>query len=149
MDIALFFALPVIVAAGTALLCFVLLQARMEVAVARERAVRAATEARLRCLEDSLPERLKMAEDTARLTAMNELTAGLRVEKRQYIQPGGHALVLQERLWLRNTPLSRWVERDLPLAATGGLIPAETESIFLMPETRMLPSPNMLQTSVL
>lgn len=149
MDIALFVALPVIVAAGTAMLCFVLLQARMEVAVARERAVRAATEARLRCLEDSLPERLRLVEDTARLTAMNELTAGLRVEKRQYLRPGGQALVLQERLWLRNTPLSRWVERDLPLAATGGLIPTDTDSVFLMPENRLLPSSNMLQTSVM
>ncbi len=108
------------------------MQARMDVAVAREKTERAHIEARLEMVEEMLPERLKTAEESAQRRAFDQVMGGFRVEERRYVREGEASvptLVLQERLYYRNVPLSNWIEHELP---TGGAV-AETVSVFTNP----------------
>jgi hypothetical protein len=151
MDLILFFVLPAAVAAGSAMICYVLMQARMELAVAREKGERAHIEARLEMVEEMLPERLQAAEESAQRRAFDQLMGGFRVEERRYVRDGEDALpslVLQERLYFRNVPLSNWIEHELPNSA----LAAETTSVFTNPskllELAMFPEPQSVGAGV-
>lgn len=134
MDPILFFVLPAAVATGSAMICYVLMQARLDVAVERERTQRAHIEARLQMVEEMMPERLKAVKESAQRRAFDQLMRGFRVEERRYVRDSGMgespALVLQERLYYRNMPLSNWIEHDLPSGTTASL---ESMSVFNNP----------------
>jgi hypothetical protein len=134
MDILLFFVLPSAVAAGSAIICYVLMQARMEVAVAREKTARAHIEARLEMVEEMLPEKLKVAEEAAERRAFDRILSGFRVEERRQLRDGAvPSLVMQERLYFRNMPLSAWIEHELP----NGTHNADSLSVFTNPANLM------------
>jgi hypothetical protein len=141
MDAVLFLALPAAVAVGSAMICYVLMSARMEVVVARERAERARIEARLEMTEEMMPERLKAAEDA--------VISGLHVEERRYVREasGGTpaTVVLQERLYFRKIPLSNWIEHELPVSAGPS---GESLSVFTPPQTGPAPrkGPQLLRS---
>jgi hypothetical protein len=111
--------LPVFVAAGSALLSFYLMQARLEVAVARERESLAEAQAVIRCQERLVEERVRAAEETTMRKALDQFLGEFRVEERHYIRENRSMLsprksmVLQERLYFRNIPLSEWVEHEM------------------------------------
>jgi len=111
------------VAAGV--LAWFVMQSRMEVALAglREELAesRGALHAEKAALEGSLETALHAAEESARRQAFDKFLTELRVEQRHYtrenrmLTPARKSLVLQERMFFRNIPLSDWIEHEIPL----------------------------------
>ncbi len=144
MDAMLWILLPVFIAAGSALLSFYIMQARMEVAIAKEREVLAETRAEVRTQKATMEERVKATEQEARRKALDEFMQDFRVEERHYFRENKSvagrqkSMVLQERLYFRNVPLSNWVEHEMVVEADGADVQriAKGRSIF---STKSLP----------
>jgi hypothetical protein len=121
MDAILWILLPILVAAGSAILSFYIMQSRLEVAVAKEREAVAEANAKLRALQDTVPDKIRLAEETAQRRAFDQFLMDFRVEERRYLRESrSHlanrkSMVLQERLYFRNIPLSNWVEHEMAL----------------------------------
>jgi hypothetical protein len=119
IDALLWILLPVFIAAGSALLSFYLMQARMEVAIAKEREALAEAHAETRTQKNTMEERVKATEQEARRRALDEFMQDFRVEERHYFRENKSvsarqkSMVLQERLYFRNIPLSSWVEHEM------------------------------------
>lgn len=119
LDAMLWILLPVLIAAGSALLSFYIMQARMEVAVSKEREVIAEARAEIRTQKSTMEERVRATEQEARRRALDEFMQDFRVEERHYFRENKSvtarqkAMVLQERLYFRNIPLSSWVEHEM------------------------------------
>jgi len=119
MEALLWICLPVLVAGGSALLAFYIMQARLDVAVAQER--EAVSEARimLESHKKAMEETIKATEESARRKALDEFLADVRTEERHYVRENKmlfmnrKCLVLQERIFFRNIPLSNWVEHEM------------------------------------
>ncbi len=117
--------LPFVVAAGSGLLAAIIMQARMEVALAQQRD--GLTEARtlLATQHRTMEERVKAAEEAARRKALDEFMSDIHIEERHYIRESKslflnqRSLVLQERVYFRNIPLTDWVEREFPMGQGG------------------------------
>lgn len=125
MDAFLWVLLPVLVALGTAMLVHHMMQARMDVALAREREALATAQAKLSAQEESFQDKIKAAEESAQRKAFDQFLTDFRVEERHYIRESkSHfvtrkSMVLQERLYFRNIPLSNWVEHEMPINDVG------------------------------
>jgi hypothetical protein len=121
MDQFLWILLPVLVAAGTAILVYFLMEARAEVSIAKERENLAAAKAQLAAHEQGLEDKIRAAEETAHRKAFDQFLMDFRVEERHYMRESkSHflnrkSMVMQERLYFRNIPLSNWVEHEMPL----------------------------------
>jgi hypothetical protein len=121
MEEVLWMALPFVAALGAGVLSFIVAQARMDAAQARDR--EALVEARTQLVQQqkTAEERVRAAEAEARRQALDEFLGDVQVEERQYlreIESAGErrkCLVLQERIRFRNIPLSQWIERELPV----------------------------------
>jgi hypothetical protein len=119
MDALVWMFLPVFVAVGSALLAFYIMQARMEVAVARERESLAEARAVINSHKITIEERVRATEEAARRKAMDEFMQEFRVEERSYMREtksmfsNKKLMVMQERLFFRNIPLSNWVEHEM------------------------------------
>lgn len=118
----LWIGLPFVVAAGSGLLAAIMMQARMEVALAQQRDGLAEARALLASQHRVMEERVKAAEEAARRKALDEFMSDIRIEERHYIRESKslflnqRSLVLQERVYFRNIPLTEWVEREFPVA---------------------------------
>ena len=127
MAAVLWIFLPVFIAAGSALLSFCIMQARMEVAIARERESAAQTRAQMACHEQMTLEKVKVAEETASRRALETLLGEIRIEERHYMREtkslflNRKSMVLQERLYFRNIPLSNWIEHEMTVEDSGDL----------------------------
>lgn len=137
MDALLWMFLPVFVAAGSALLSFYIMQARMEVAIAQEREMTAQTRATLNSYEQMMVDRLKAAEESTQRKALDGFLADFRVEERHYVRESKSmfmqkkSMILQERLFFRNIPLSNWVEHEMVVEEGGDVQKlAKASSIF-------------------
>ena len=125
-DALIWVLLPVFVAAGSALLSFSIMQARQEVAVARERESLAEARASIATYKVTMEERIRATEEETRRKALNEFMQEFRVEERHYTRENTTAtmrrktMVLQERLFFRNIPLSNWVEREVTMEESSG-----------------------------
>src|SRR5215468_751052 len=112
MDAFLWMFLPVFVAAGSALLSFYIMQSRMEVALAKERASLAEAHAIIGTHKSTLEDRVKETEEAARRKSLDDFMQDFRVEERSYVRETKSAfanrklMVMQERLFFRNIPLS-------------------------------------------
>jgi hypothetical protein len=121
MDAILWILLPGFVAVGSGLLAFYIMQSRMEVALARERENMAQARGTLEAEKSSLEQALRGAKDSARREALDEFLADVHVEQRHYVKDNKllfqnrKALVLQERIFFRNIPLSNWIEHEIVL----------------------------------
>ena len=121
MDAILWILLPGFVAVGSGLLAFYIMQSRMEVALAREREAMAQARGTLEAEKNSLEQALRGAKDSARREALDEFLADVHVEQRHYVKDNKllfqnrKALVLQERIFFRNIPLSNWIENEIVL----------------------------------
>lgn len=119
MTAMLWILLPLFIAAGSALLSFYIMQARLEVAVAKERESLAEAQAVIRNQEKLMEEKVKSTEETATRKAFDQFLADFRVEERHFMRENKSmfvnrkSLVLQERLFFRNIPLSNWVEHEM------------------------------------
>lgn len=114
--------------------------------VATLRAQRTAAE-RTRALADAIAalqsekaafeQAAKAIEENAKRQALDDFLADLRVEERRYVRQHkllfAHrkSLVLQERIFFRNVPISSWVEHEVPVEEGADLDAlAKTLSVF-------------------
>jgi hypothetical protein len=151
--------LPVLVAAGSALLAYALMHARMEVALAKERQELAETRATLQSHKTMMEERIKATEEATRRATLDEVMRDIHIEERSYIRetqtPDGNrrSMVMQERVFFRNIPMSSWTERELLIEQVGpGMKLASVEEMETAAEltepspVHPLPAPNATRT---
>src|SRR5271165_7160249 len=137
MEAFLWMFLPVFVAGGSALLSFYIIQARMEVALAKERESLAEARATITSQKVTMEERIKATEEATKRLAMDEFMHDFRVEERSYARESRSfnaskkSMVMQERLFFRNIPLSNWIEHEMIVEEGRDLdqLPAK-ESVF-------------------
>ena len=117
----LWIGLPIFVSVGSGMLVYFVMKARMEAAIAGERSALAEARARLEGQSQTLAETIRATEEAAKRQAFDEFLADLRVEERHYTREQKalflhkKSLVLQERIYFRNIPLSSWVEHEMPV----------------------------------
>ncbi len=99
----------------------------MEVAIAKEREVLAEARAEIRTQKSTMEERVKATEQESRRKALDEFMQDFRVEERHYFRENKSiaarqkSMVLQERLYFRNLPLSNWVEHEMVVEEEGDI----------------------------
>ncbi|MEP7353590.1 MAG: hypothetical protein ABI824_10205 [Acidobacteriota bacterium] len=119
MENLLWVFLPVIVAGGSALVVFYMMKSAMEVAVAKEREALAVAHATIQSVKITMEERVKATEETTRRTTMEQLMQEFRMEERSYVRESSgpdsskRTMVMQERMFFRNLPLSDWMEHEI------------------------------------
>lgn len=145
MDALLWLLLPLLTSAGSALLAFFIMQAKMEVALAKERETTAEARAALANFEKHLEVQIKAAQEESKRTSLDQFLGDFRVEERHYLRENKSlflkkkAMVLQERLYFRNLPLSNWVEHEMMIEEGGDLQAlAKAVSVF---STRSVDAP--------
>ena len=128
METLLWILLPGFVALASGLLAWFIMQSRMEVKLAeqRERLAedRGTLEAQKVAMNASLENALRAAEETARRQSLDTFLSELTVERRHYtrenrlLMHNRKSLVLQERMYFRNIPLSDWIEHEVVMDET-------------------------------
>src|SRR3954449_5336868 len=128
MEAALWVILPGFVAVASGLLAWFIMQSRMEVKLAEQRETLAETRGEMKAEREamalSLTSAIRAAEETARRQAFDNFLAELKVEQRHYtrenrmLMHNRRSLVLQERMYFRNIPLSDWIEHEVTLDDT-------------------------------
>jgi|SRR6266568_3094669 len=123
MEALIWILLPGFTAVASGLLAWFIMQSRMEVALAQQREqlaeTRGALHAERTALGDSLDTALRAAEAVAKREALEGFMEELRVEQRHYtrenrmLMQNRKSLVLQERMYFRNIPLSDWIEHEI------------------------------------
>ncbi|HYV62166.1 MAG TPA: hypothetical protein VE958_05805 [Bryobacteraceae bacterium] len=119
LDALLWLFLPVFVAGGSALLSFYIMQAKMEVAVSKERESLAEARATINSQKVTMEERIRATEESVKRAALDDFLKDFRVEERSYVREtksldsATRSMVMQERLFFRNIPLSNWVEHEM------------------------------------
>ena len=109
----LWFLLPVLVAAGTACLVWIVMQARMRILVAQFHAALARME--------NAP--------AGRKPTVEDLLAELHVERNRFLRrisgPAGvsASVISQERIYFRDIPITGWMQDELPLGDGEELLP--------------------------
>ncbi len=127
MDAMIWMFLPIFTAMGSALLAFYIMQAKLEVAIAKEREALIETKAALNSQEQHTEAKLKAVEESTRRKSMDDFLADFRVEERHYMRENKSlfltrkSMVLQERLYFRNLPLSNWVEHEMTVEEGGDI----------------------------
>jgi hypothetical protein len=127
MDALLWMFLPLFTAAGSALLAFYIMQARMEVALSKERESLIEARSAIQHQEKQVEARLRATEEETRRRCFDDFLADFRVEERHYMRESKSlflqkkSMVLQERLFFRNLPLSNWVEHELTVEEGGDI----------------------------
>jgi hypothetical protein len=136
MDAILWLFLPVFVAGGSALLSYYLMQAKMEVALAKERESLAEARATITSQKVTMEERIKATEESTKRLAMDDFMQDFRVEERSYVRESRSlnaskkSMVMQERLFFRNIPLSNWIEREMVVEEGKDLDQLPKDSVF-------------------
>ena len=136
LDAFLWMFLPVFVAGGSALLSFFIMQARMEVALAKERESLAEARATISSQRITMEERIKATEESTKRHSLDEFMQDIRVEERSYMRESKslssskRMMVMQERLFFRNIPLSNWIEREMLVEEGVELEALPKESVF-------------------
>lgn len=121
MSTLLWVVLPVLIAVGSALMAVYIMQQRMEVQLARERQSLSEARASIEAQKNTLEELNQLRQEHARSRALDDFLGDLRTEERHFIREqkmlfaNRKCLVLQERLYFRNIPVSSWVEHEVPI----------------------------------
>lgn len=127
MDVMLWMYLPLFVAAGSALMAYFIMQSKLEVAVSKEREAMAEARATIANHSKTMEETIRSTEERARRQALDDFLADFRVEERHYTRESKSlflnrkSMVLQERLFFRNIPLSNWVEHEMVVEDGGDI----------------------------
>lgn len=128
--------LPVFVAGGSALLSYYIMQARMEVALAKERETLAEARATIVSHKITLEERVRATEESSKRKALDDFMQDIRIEERSYVREtklldgARKTMVMQERLFFRNIPLSNWIEHEMVVEDGQHRIQLPKESVF-------------------
>jgi hypothetical protein len=125
MEALLWILLPGFVAVASSVLAWFVMQSRMDVALANQRESVAATrgelEAERAAMKASYQSAIRAAEETARRQAFDSFLGEITVQQRHYTRENRRlaqprsTLVLQERMFFRNLPLSDWIEHEIVL----------------------------------
>ena len=132
MDAWLWILLPGFSAVASALLAWFVMQSRMEVKLAEERErlasqreniaeQRGELKAERAGLSTTVDSAMRAAEETAKRQALDNFLGELRVEQRHFTRAdrllthNRQSLVLQERMYFRNIPLSDWIEHEMAI----------------------------------
>src|SRR5262245_10398248 len=108
MDAFIWILLPLITAVGSALLAFYIMQARLEVVVAKEREALVEARALMKSHAREMEDKVKSAEEEARRRSLDDFLADIHVEERHYMRENKSlfsntkSMVLQERMYFRN-----------------------------------------------
>jgi hypothetical protein len=127
MDAMLWMFLPLFTAAGSAILAFYIMHARMEVALSKEREALVEARTAIQHQEKDAANRIKAAEEETRRRSFDDFLADFRIEERHYLRESKSlflnkkSMVLQERLFFRNIPLSNWVEHEMTVEEGGDI----------------------------
>jgi hypothetical protein len=103
-----------------AMLVYFVMQSRHDVQLAQQRESLAEARATLEAQKQSLAGMMKSVEETTRRTAFDQFLSEIRVEERHYLRENKmlfvtrKSLVVRERIFFRNLPLSSWVEHEIP-----------------------------------
>ena len=136
MEAFLWMFLPVFVAGGTALLSYYIMQARMEVALAKERESLVEARATITAHKITMEERVKATEEASKRQALDDFMHDIRIEERSYVRETKSldslrkAMVMQERIFFRNIPLSNWIEHEMLIEEGRDLGQLPKESVF-------------------
>jgi len=143
MEAFLWLFLPVFVAGGSALLSYYVMQARMEVALAKERESLAEARAVISTHKTTLDERVKATEESCKRQALDDFMHDIRVEERSYIRESKSTktMVMQERIFFRNIPLSNWIEREMLIEDGLEMRQVAAESLFTPPALPTVETP--------
>jgi hypothetical protein len=139
MEAFLWLFLPVFVAGGSALLSYYVMQARMEVALAKERESLAEARAMISAHKVTLDERVKATEEACKRQALDDFMHDIRVDERSYVRESKSlngskkTMVMQERVFFRNIPLSNWIEREMLIEDGLETRQLPAESLFTPP----------------
>ena len=110
--------LPVLVAVGSALLAVYVMAARTEVIVSKEREALAEARVMLESQKKTMEETIRATEEQTKRVALDAFLADVRIEERHFMRENKalfmnkKSLVLQERIYFRNIPLSNWIEHE-------------------------------------
>ena len=102
-------------------LVYFVMQSRTEVLLAKQREELAAAQAALGAQREAMLDSVRSAEESARLKAMDDFIADIRVEERHYIREHKalfltrKSVVRQERIFFRNIPLTNWIENEMQI----------------------------------
>jgi hypothetical protein len=123
MESMLWILLPGISAVASAILAWFVMQSRMEVKLADQRAQlaqeRGSLESDRANLETSLATAVRAAEESAKRQSFENFLNDITIEQRHYTRENKlllhnrKTLVLQERIFFRNIPLSDWIEHEI------------------------------------
>jgi hypothetical protein len=104
---------------ASSIITYLLTALRNERAAAEQRRALADAVSILEAEKANFEQAAKGIEENARRKALDEFLADLRVEERRYVREHrvlfAHrkSLVLQERIFFRNVPISNWVEHEV------------------------------------
>lgn len=125
MEALLWILLPGFVALAAGTLAWFVMQSRMEVALAQQRErlaeARGSLDAEKAAVNASFDVAVRAAEERAHRQALDNFLSELTVEQRHYtrenrmLMQNRKSLVLQERMYFRNIPLSDWIEHEIML----------------------------------
>lgn len=140
--------LPVFVAGGSALLSYYIMQAKLEVALSKERETLAEARAMLSSHKVTLEEKVRATEESCKRQALDEFMHDIRVEERSYMREtkslnaARKTMVMQERIFFRNIPLSNWIEREM--VVEDGVDPSQlaAPSVFTAPALPVSAAPD-------
>ena len=119
MDEILSLLFPLFVAGASVSISYYILQCRMEVALAKERELLAEAQATITSMKVTVEERVRAAEESSKRMALDDFMQDFRVEERSYaresrsLNASKKSMVMQERLFFRNIPLSNWIEHEM------------------------------------
>jgi hypothetical protein len=123
METFLWILLPGFVAVASGVLAWFVMQSRMEVKLAELRAQlaeeRGSLEAEREAMKTSMETAMRAAEETAKRQALDNFLNDITVEQRHFTRDSRlllgnrKSLVLQERMYFRNIPLSDWIEHEI------------------------------------
>src|SRR5512140_2191219 len=113
---------------GLGVIAWYLGRTQMEARWARRHEAEAERNARLLLEREVAAERMRAAEEAARRKAMDRFLSDIHTEERAYLrrrEVGAsltRSVVVEERLYLRNVPVSNWTQQELTFyTASGGL----------------------------
>jgi hypothetical protein len=113
--------LAVAIASVCSLVTYLYTRLRMERASAERVKELAEAVAALENEKAKFDEAARGIQENARRKALDEFLADLRVEERRYVREhrvlfmNRKSLVLEERIFFRNIPISNWVEHEIPV----------------------------------
>jgi hypothetical protein len=111
---------------GLGAIAWYLGRVQMEARWARRREAETERNTRLQLEQEVAAERMRAAEGAARRKAMDQFLSEIHTEERAYLRQREvgasltRSVVVEERLYFRNVPVSNWTEQELTFYTASG-----------------------------